>query len=94
MFAINKKKGKRKASPLETMINRICHKYGEMASIQGLHPHMYRHGIAIHMLENGVPIEIISKHLGHKSIETTVNFYAKISHEMVRKYVGERTSIN
>jgi integrase/recombinase XerD len=45
--------------------------------------HMFRHAKAFHMLENAIPISIISKFLGHEDISTTM-LYAKPSVEMIR----------
>ncbi|MBA2858641.1 integrase/recombinase XerD [Methanococcus maripaludis] len=37
--------------------------------------HSLRHGRAVDLLDQGIPIEIVKEYLGHKSIETTL-FYA------------------
>ena len=53
-------------------------------------PHIFRHTCATTALNNGMPIEDISKLLGHESISTTI-IYSKVSMESVqsnhKKYV-------
>ena len=49
-----------------------------------LHPHLFRHSRAMHLLEAGVPLPIIQEWLGHASIETT-RIYASATTEMKRK---------
>jgi len=61
--------------------------YGKMIGIDGLHPHMFRHGLAIHLLQNGVPIPVIASRLGHASIKTTLETYLVITPELQRKFV-------
>lgn len=41
-------------------------------------PHTYRHGCAIHMLDEGVPINIAQAQLGHSSLQST-SVYLKVS---------------
>jgi integrase/recombinase XerD len=41
------------------------------------HPHQLRDTFAVSLLEKGVPLEEVSKLLGHESIKTTERFYAK-----------------
>ena len=41
------------------------------------HPHQLRDTFAVRLLENGVPIEEVSRALGHESIKTTERYYAK-----------------
>jgi len=41
------------------------------------HPHQLRDTFAVDLLEKGVPIEEVSKALGHDSIKTTEKYYAK-----------------
>jgi integrase len=40
------------------------------------HPHMFRHTFAIELLLAGVPIDQVSKLLGHASVKTTEQYYA------------------
>ena len=51
------------------------------------HPHTLRHCYATHLLDKGVPIEIISQQLGHKDIDTTM-IYAHISLKKRREGLG------
>jgi integrase/recombinase XerD len=41
------------------------------------HPHQLRDSFAVGLLEDGVPMEKVSKALGHESIKTTEKYYAK-----------------
>jgi integrase len=43
-----------------------------------VHPHKLRHTAASLMIDAGVPIEIVSKVLGHKSIRTTLDVYGHL----------------
>jgi site-specific recombinase XerD len=49
-------------------------------------PHVLRHSMAMHMLESGISLAMISLFLGHESLETT-NKYVKASVAMKRKLV-------
>ncbi len=51
-------------------------------------PHTMRHTSASHMLEAGVPIEVIKNILGHASIATT-EIYAQLTQATVDDYVRE-----
>lgn len=54
------------------------HKVVKMAGIsKNVNPHVGRHTFATWALSHGVPIEIVSKMLGHTKIETT-QIYAKV----------------
>src|SRR6056297_76056 len=75
--------------------NMFIAEYGEQAGItRNVHPHLYRHGIAVDMLNNGVAIEFISKFLGHSNVQTTANFYAKITPEICMKFIHDKMRIN
>ena len=65
---------------------KIITSYGKALGIR-VHPHMFRHGLAIHLLKNNVPIPIISARLGHSSIMTTMNYYLVITPELQRQYL-------
>jgi integrase/recombinase XerD len=41
------------------------------------HPHQLRDTFAVGLLEQGIPLEEVSKLLGHESIKTTEKYYAK-----------------
>jgi integrase/recombinase XerD len=48
-------------------------------------PHWFRHSMATRSLRDGVPIEVVSKLLGHISITTTSSIYGHLSAEDARK---------
>ena len=65
----------------------IVKEYGADAGLK-VHPHMFRHGLAIHLLEQGVPIPVISARLGHSSVLTTMRYYLVITPEVQRQFVA------
>ena len=52
-------------------------------------PHSFRHSIAMHMLESGIPLPVIKTFLGHASISTTM-IYASANFELVSKYLRDK----
>jgi len=52
-------------------------------------PHSFRHSIAMHMLESGIPLPVIKTFLGHVSIATTM-VYASANYDMVNKFLRDK----
>jgi integrase/recombinase XerD len=52
-------------------------------------PHMLRHTHATELLRSGVPMEMVSKRLGHSSIETTKQAYEHLSAEDIKLVILE-----
>jgi site-specific recombinase XerD len=52
-------------------------------------PHSFRHTIAMHMLESGIPLPVIRTFLGHASMATTM-IYAAVDFELVSKYLRDK----
>ncbi len=52
-------------------------------------PHSFRHSIAMHMLESGIPLPVIKTFLGHVSIVTTM-VYASANFELVGRYLRDK----
>jgi integrase/recombinase XerD len=48
-------------------------------------PHWYRHTMATKMLRDGVPVEVVSKVLGHSSVTTTLAIYGHLTAEDARR---------
>lgn len=60
---------------------KILRQYGEQAKFtQKITPHIFRHSLAIHMIEEGVDLENVQKILGHSDISTT-QIYLKLAEE-------------
>jgi site-specific recombinase XerD len=48
-------------------------------------PHWFRHSMATRMLRDEVPVEVVSKLLGHGSVTTTLSVYAHLTAEDARR---------
>lgn len=59
--------------------------------VEDLHPHKFRRTMATKAIDKGMPIEQVQRLLGHRQIETTLQ-YAMVNQENVkishRKYIG------
>ncbi len=55
-------------------IDRLFRHYATEARLppQKHHSHCLRHSVAVHLIEDGHPLEEVQMHLGHKSINSTV----------------------
>ena len=66
-------------------------KIGKMLGITKMHPHKFRRTLATMAIDKGMPIEQLLQLLGHKRIDTTLQYamvkqsYVKIAH---KKYIG------
>ncbi len=76
----------RNGGPLSRMgiWNIINHRFGELSSLWGIHPHALRHSFATHMLDAGCDIRTIQELLGHASLGTT-QIYTHVSLERIRR---------
>ncbi len=52
-------------------IREVIRWYGSQIG-RDVHPHMFRHGVAIHMVKHGCDVERLKRLLGHASIQTSV----------------------
>lgn len=66
-----------KTSTIRDMVSHL----GKKVGIEGLHPHMFRHGCAVRLLRAGFDMKDIADKLRHKSIETTAQVYARFNLE-------------
>ena len=56
----------------------------DAAGLTGVTPHVLRHSVATWLDEDGIPIERISKLLGHRDTRTTQRIYAKPGVQVLR----------
>ncbi len=59
------------------------HRIREAAGLPGVRIHDLRHTFASHAINNGAPLELISKLLGHSQLQTTQR-YAHLQHDRLR----------
>lgn len=80
-----------KGAPITVrMVQYMVAKYGLKAGIpMHIHPHLIRHSIATHLIEEGCSVEAVRHTLGHESLATTsiyVKASSKFLHEEHKKY--------
>lgn len=52
-------------------VGQLCHSIGKRAGVENVHPHRFRRTCATMALKRGMPIEYVSKMLGHEELDTT-----------------------
>lgn len=74
-------------------ISKAITEYPKLFKEKKYTPHSFRHSIAVHMLETGIPLPVIKNFLGHVSLEATL-IYATVSDELKNKYLKENSIVS
>jgi len=68
-----------------TSVRRALTLAGNKAGVPSVSPHMLRHSAAVHMIEDGVDLLLVSQFLGHSSVKITADVYARYSPTFLKK---------
>lgn len=87
LWAKRAEKGKLWENPPDIYVKRLYHwmrdNFGLDENHETLSPHSLRHTFASRAVQNGVPIEIVSKLLDHASPAITLKVYARFSQDQI-----------
>lgn len=72
LFPRRRMDGENAAMPMDKgSVESMVRGIGDRAGVENVHPHRFRRTCATHALESGMPIQLVSKMLGHEDISTT-----------------------
>lgn len=67
------------------MLQQLLAHLGELAHVENVHPHRFRHTFAVNQLMNGTSALVLMQLLGHTTLEATKIYSRSISHTQARK---------
>ena len=69
--------------------NETLHKYDYLFEDLNLTTHIFRHTFITQMVSNGVDMSLVSKHVGHRSVEITQRIYTHFNEKMSKELKEE-----
>ena len=84
-FFVSKRGDKISPRTIQLLLDDIQNKCGLKVNI---HPHVFRHSFATHLLDNGADIRVVQELLGHENLSTT-EIYTHLSYERLNKTIKD-----
>lgn len=81
--------GKQRGSLTTSGIRRILERRCQETGTPPMNPHSLRHLFATKALNNGMRVEVVSKILGHSSVDLTIDVYAPLMTETIQREYAE-----
>ena len=74
-------------------IERYKNKYCKIANVKQIRIHDFRHSHATLLIYNNVPIQDISKRLGHANVSTTLDVYTHVIEDKEKRVINTLNKI-
>ena len=84
-FFVSKRGGKISPRSVQLLLDDVSKKCGLKVNI---HPHVFRHSFATHLLDNGADIRVVQELLGHENLSTT-ELYTHLTYERLNKTIKD-----
>jgi site-specific recombinase XerD len=81
---LNARGGPLTARSVERIVARVYHRL--VAGHRHVHPHLFRHSFATHLLQHGAGLRVIQELLGHSSLATTQKYTTLDYQDLLRTY--------
>jgi site-specific recombinase XerD len=72
------------AVTFQQWISRLAHRV--LGGERRVHPHLFRHSIAVHLLRGGADVRYVQQFLGHSSIETSLTYLRMVPGHLREDY--------
>lgn len=84
-FFVNNRGGQVSPRSVQMLLDEVKKKTGLPIN---LHPHMFRHSFATHLLDNGADLRVVQELLGHENLSTT-QLYTHLTYDRLKDTINK-----